>query len=218
MFLIMVHELCHTHAPSWRVGVANKPRAVSLGHRRTTTAAATPLLEQNRPPAHGTKKEMGACHAQLGCAKKRSRARRGSKFQSRPHSCSVALVHDLAHTTYMSARRSVTEVCLLTKKSGNVFRVGIFLDFVRLTTRTPHGACVRRARRNRFDRYWGEIERLTTRTPPSSGFQRACGRGGWRTGNFQATTRPPLCHTWASPTADGGQREAVRAAQLCACV
>ena len=34
------------------------------------------------------------------------------------------------------------------KKSGNIFRVGIFLDFVWLTTRTPHGGAsyVRRAR------------------------------------------------------------------------
>ena len=41
-----------------------------------------------------------------------------------------------------------------------MFRVGIFLDFVWLTTRTPHGAYVRRARRNRIDRHGGEIERL----------------------------------------------------------
>ena len=53
---------------------------------------------------------------------------------------------------------------LLAKKSGNIFRVGIFLDFVWLTTRTPHGAYVRRARRNRIDRHGGEIERLATRT------------------------------------------------------
>jgi hypothetical protein len=38
------------------------------------------------------------------------------------------------------------------KKSGDVFRVGIVLDFVRPTTRAPHGAHVRRAKRNRFDR------------------------------------------------------------------
>ena len=37
--------------------------------------------------------------------------------------------------------------------------MGIFLDFVRLTTRTPHGAYVRRARRNRIDRHGGGIER-----------------------------------------------------------
>ena len=43
----------------------------------------------------------------------------------------------------------------LTRKSGNMFRVGIFLDFVWLTTRTPHGAYVRRARRNRIDRHGG---------------------------------------------------------------
>ena len=38
--------------------------------------------------------------------------------------------------------------------------MGIFLDFVWLTTRTHHGAYVRRARRNRIDRHGGEIERL----------------------------------------------------------
>ena len=59
----------------------------------------------------------------------------------------------------------------LTKKSGKLFRVGIFLDFDRLTTRTPHGAYVRGARRNRIDPHGGEIERLPTdpvrpRTPP----------------------------------------------------
>ena len=50
----------------------------------------------------------------------------------------------------------------LTKKSGNVLRVGIFLDFAWLTTRTPHGGAsyVRRAGRNRIDRHGGEIERL----------------------------------------------------------
>jgi len=48
----------------------------------------------------------------------------------------------------------------ITKKSGNIFRVGVFLDFVWLTTRTPHGAYVRRARRNRIYRHGGEIERL----------------------------------------------------------
>ena len=43
------------------------------------------------------------------------------------------------------------------KKSGNIFRVGIFLDFVWLTTRTPHGGAsyVRGARRNRIDPPWG---------------------------------------------------------------
>ena len=51
-------------------------------------------------------------------------------------------------------------------KSSNVFRVGIFLDFVGLTTRTegPHRAYVRGAKRNRIDRHRGGIERLATRT------------------------------------------------------
>ena len=33
-------------------------------------------------------------------------------------------------------------VVLLTKKSSNVFRVGVFLDFSSSSTRTPHGAHV----------------------------------------------------------------------------
>ncbi len=52
------------------------------------------------------------------------------------------------------------------EKSGKTFRVGIFLDFVWLTTRTmhPHGAYVRGARRNRIGPHGGGVERLTTRT------------------------------------------------------
>ena len=52
------------------------------------------------------------------------------------------------------------------KRQGNIFRVGIFLDFVRLATRTmhPHGAYVRGAKRNRVDPHRGGIERLTMRT------------------------------------------------------
>ena len=50
------------------------------------------------------------------------------------------------------------------KSSVNVIRVGIFLDFVRLTARTPHGAHVREP---------DEIELatahvLTYRTPPGT--------------------------------------------------
>ena len=58
----------------------------------------------------------------------------------------------------------------LTKKGGNFFRVGIFLDFVWLTTRTmhPHGAYVRGARRNRIVRHGGEIERPGLQAPRSS--------------------------------------------------
>ena len=52
-------------------------------------------------------------------------------------------------------------VTLRSKKSGNVFRAGIFLDFVRLTTRTPHGAYVRRAKRKRIDPHWDGIARLS---------------------------------------------------------
>ena len=56
------------------------------------------------------------------------------------------------------------------KKSGHTFRVGIFLDFVRVTTRTmhPHEAYVRGATRNRIDPHGGGIERLAARTRWSS--------------------------------------------------
>ena len=45
-------------------------------------------------------------------------------------------------------------------KSGNIFRVGIFLDSVWVATRTthPHGAYVRGARRNRIDPHGSRIE------------------------------------------------------------
>ena len=60
----------------------------------------------------------------------------------------------------------------LRAKGRSVFRVGNFLDFVWLTTRTmhPHGAYVRVAERTRIDPHWGGIERLLLRT-------RAGGRG-----------------------------------------
>ena len=59
---------------------------------------------------------------------------------------------------------------LITNESGDIFRVGIFLDFVRRsgTTRAegPHGGAlhVRRAKRNRIDRHRGEVGRLVRRT------------------------------------------------------
>jgi len=60
------------------------------------------------------------------------------------------------------------DACPRTKKSGNVFRVGIFLDFVWLTTRTMHPHVgpqhVRGARRNRIVPHGGGIERLAART------------------------------------------------------
>jgi len=72
-----------------------------------------------------------------------------------------AIRHGLADTFLDASARprpsTLTRLRLLTRKGGNIFRVGIFLGFARLTTRTegPHGACVRRARRNRIGRHWG---------------------------------------------------------------
>ena len=68
------------------------------------------------------------------------------------------------HFRHLLWRRPLPAPALLAKKSGKIFRVGIFLDFVWLTTRAPHGAYVRRARRNRIDPHGGGIERLATRT------------------------------------------------------
>ena len=59
------------------------------------------------------------------------------------------------------------QACFPTRE-GDVFRVGVFLDSVRRTTRTedPHGGAsyVRGAKRSRIDPRWGEVERLTPRT------------------------------------------------------
>ena len=46
---------------------------------------------------------------------------------------------------------------------ANLFRVGVFLDFVfrDFTTRAPHGAHVRRAKRNRIDRHSGIVVTIT---------------------------------------------------------
>ena len=90
---------------------------------------------------------------------------------------------------------------LSTEKSGKIlrvgiFRVGIFLDFVWRTTRTPHGAYVRGARRNRIDPHGGGIERLTTRTCRQ--YRPTCSRPG-----------PSYCCNCVTVIAHGGgtQRE-----------
>ena len=63
------------------------------------------------------------------------------------------------HRELVLAVRWVGELGLRTETGGNVFRVGIFLGFVRRsgTTRTegPHGAHVRRAKRNRIGPHRG---------------------------------------------------------------
>ena len=70
-------------------------------------------------------------------------------------------------TTWSSTRAKVaTSADLLAEKSGNICRVGIFLDFVWLTTRTPHEAYVRRAKRTRIGRHRGEIERVSDDADP----------------------------------------------------
>ena len=88
---------------------------------------------------------------------------------------------------------------LLVEASGNVFRVGIFwlfflvgifLDFVRLTTRTggPHGAYVRGAKRNRIGSHWDEIYR-PQRVPFVNLDTRVFGVGSQRKGRSRVQPR-----------------------------
>ena len=51
---------------------------------------------------------------------------------------------------------------LVTEKSGNIFRVGVFLDFASSSARTMHlyGAYVQMSKRNRIGPHQGAIERL----------------------------------------------------------
>jgi len=69
-----------------------------------------------------------------------------------PNKETLALVlHDHLATLRAHFSKEVP-ISKASKKSGNIFRVGIFLDFVRPTPRAPHGAHVRRAKRNRVNR------------------------------------------------------------------
>ena len=53
---------------------------------------------------------------------------------------------------------------LVARKSGDSFRVGIFLGFASESARTPHGVKVQMGGRNRIDPRGGGIERLAART------------------------------------------------------
>ena len=73
-----------------------------------------------------------------------------------PSSFGVAFAHNGTdgvpghqHGVHAPAFAAVYGGYAITKKSGNMFRVGLFLDFIWLTTRTmhPRGAYVRRAKR-----------------------------------------------------------------------
>ena len=77
--------------------------------------------------------------------------------------------------TYMwSGWRKARMSCQWKKKKRQCFSGGCsFLDFVRLTTRTPHGVYARRANRDRIDPHRCEVKRLMARTgrtrwPPSA--------------------------------------------------
>ena len=86
-----------------------------------------------------------------------------------------------AHGCHDTPRRLVRQdhdrcrrhhVVRASKKSDNIFRVGVFLDqylvVIRLTTRAPHGAHVRRTRQNRIDRRSGLFYRSLPGTPPTA--------------------------------------------------
>ena len=122
------------------------------GHSPHALAAATALAPE-RP--RGT-----------GSTSPRCSAARAASWSRQP----AAICRGVQPCT--AARKPATDVCsccsahssadLVPKKSGNIFRVGIFLDFVGLTTRAPHGGAscrsashVRGANRNRIDSPWG---------------------------------------------------------------
>ena len=94
--------------------------------------------------------------------------------------------HTAHHTPHTRRHVCTARGQRLAKKSGTICWVGIFIDFVWLTKRTPHGAYVRRAKRTRIDRHEGGIERLTYRS------------------------RAPRCGTWSSRPASAPAREKER--------
>ena len=59
---------------------------------------------------------------------------------------------------------------LITQKSRNVLRAGIFRGFIRPSTRTmqPHGAYLQTCGRNRIDPHWGGGGRHAARTASST--------------------------------------------------
>ena len=56
--------------------------------------------------------------------------------------------------TTVGAQHDALQASPSNEKRGNIFRLGIFLVFVRLTTRRPHGAYVKMSGRNRVDPHW----------------------------------------------------------------
>ena len=78
------------------------------------------------------------------------------------------------------------------KKSGNIFRVGIFLDSVWPPARTPH---------DRIDPHGGEIERLAARTRRSTSL--SAPTTSW-------TSRAQVCVPRRSTPPHGGQSDFVR--------
>ena len=74
----------------------------------------------------------------------------------------------VAATSAMSScvsARSVSAPPLVTEENGNIFRVGILLDFASSSARAPFGAYVRMSGRDRIDPRWSKFEPLATPYP-----------------------------------------------------
>ena len=154
----------HVYCVSWSAHVASPHEWQSAGVATTHLLHDESHVGRVRHSTHGLNTLTGASHllgtvvasfvsfvSSLTGHTSTGAGSAWSRHRASPHD-----VHDGCETSH-----------LLAKMSGKSFRVGIFLDFVWLTTRTPHGAYVRRARRNRIGPHGGEIERLVARTPCS---------------------------------------------------
>ena len=92
--------------------------------------------------------------------------RAGNPPESRKHQHSAFMLPPCGSYTPVESESAACKVPPR-KQSGGIQRVGIFLDSVRLTTRMmhPHRAYVRRAKQNRTDFHWGEIEQTLYADP-----------------------------------------------------
>ena len=94
----------------------------------------------------------------------RARRRHDASSTERYYGLHVSLPR--ARRRFKSCSRGHRAIVLITQKSGNIFRVGISLDFASSSTRTPHGACVQMSGRHRIDPNLGVKVNRSRRVPP----------------------------------------------------
>ena len=104
-------------------------------------------------------RDLGAVWSELGAAHGRpDLAAAGRELEAEApllkRDVTEAMLKSVVNATGTTGAGVCHPYAITKKRSGNIFRVGIFLDFVRLTTRAPHVGPqhVRRAKRSRIDR------------------------------------------------------------------